>query len=255
MSVYEIYFSPTGGTKKVSNILTEQLGNEVITVDLTMNQTEYQNVKIEQDDIAVISVPSYGGRVPDVAVKRLMTLQGNGARAIIVCVYGNRAYEDTLVELRDTAQNADFQVIAAVSAIAEHSIARQFAAGRPDKQDTQQLLKFSEEIKKKILSNNMKEPDIPGHCPYKKAGGAGLVPKPSKECLKCGVCAKECPVQAIDMNNPKKVNGDLCISCMRCISVCPNGARKVNAVALSAVGIALKKVCSDRKDCELFISY
>lgn len=255
MSVYEIYFSPTGGTKKVSNILTEQLGNEVITVDLTMNQTEHQNVKIEQDDIAVISVPSYGGRVPDVAVKRLMTLQGNGARAIIVCVYGNRAYEDTLVELRDTAQNAGFQVIAAVSAIAEHSIARQFATGRPDKQDTQQLLKFSEEIVKKILSDNMKEPDVPGHRPYKKAGGAGLVPKPSKECIKCGVCAKECPVQAIDMNNPKKVNGDLCISCMRCISVCPNGARKVNAVALSAVGIALKKVCSDRKDCELFISY
>lgn len=255
MSIYEIFFSPTGGTKKVSNILTEQLGDEVIAVDLTMNQTEHQNVKIKQDDIAIISVPSYGGRVPDVAVKRLMTLQGNGARAIIVCVYGNRAYEDTLVELRDTAQNAGFQVVAAVSAIAEHSIVRQFATGRPDKQDTQQLLKFSEEIKKKILSDNMKEPDIPGHRPYKKAGGAGLVPKPSKECLKCGVCAKECPVQAIDMNNPKKVNGDLCISCMRCISVCPNGARKVNAVALSAVGIAIKKVCSDRKDCELFISY
>lgn len=41
MRIYEIFFSPTGGTKKVSNILTEQLGNEVITVDLTMNQTEY----------------------------------------------------------------------------------------------------------------------------------------------------------------------------------------------------------------------
>ena len=254
MRVYEIYFSPTGGTKKVSNILTGQFGDEVIEVDLTLNQTEFHHVKIKQDDIAVISVPSYGGRVPDVAVKRLMTLQGNGARAIIVCVYGNRAYEDTLVELRDTVQKIGFQVIAAVSAIAEHSIARQFATGRPDKQDTQQLVKFAEQIKTKISSENIEEPDIPGHRPYKKAGGAGLVPKPSKECLECGVCAKECPVQAIDMNHPKKVNGDLCISCMRCISVCPNGARKVNSVALSAVGIALKKVCSDRKDCELFIS-
>lgn len=255
MSVYEIYFSPTGGTKRVSGILAEQLGNEVIEVDITTSKKEFHQVILEQDDIAVISVPSYGGRVPDVAVKRLLTLQGNGARAVIVCVYGNRAFEDTLVELKDTVQQIGFQVIAAVSAIAEHSIARQFAAGRPDKQDIQQLLKFAEEIRKKISSENIEEPEIPGNRPYKKAGGTGLVPKPSKECLKCGACAKECPVQAIDINHPKKVNGALCISCMRCISVCPSGARKLNPIALSAVGIALKKVCSERKECELFISY
>ena len=92
-----------------------------------------------KEDLAVIAVPSYAGRVPAVAVQRLAAVKGNGARAVLVCVYGNRAYEDTLVELADTAKEAGFRVMAAVSAIAEHSIARQFAAGRPDAEDAQRL--------------------------------------------------------------------------------------------------------------------
>ena len=108
-------------------------------------------------------------------------------------------------------------------------------------------------IQAKLSVGDSTEPSIPGNRPYKKAGGAGMVPKPTKECTKCGLCAAECPVQAIDKENPKKINEKACISCMRCISVCPHSARKVNPVMLSAVGLVLKKVCSERKDCELFL--
>ena len=73
--------------------------------------------------MAVIAVPSYGGRVPGTAAGRLGAIRGNGARAVLVCVYGNRAYEDTLVELQDIAKQAGFRVTAAVAAVAEHSIA------------------------------------------------------------------------------------------------------------------------------------
>lgn len=253
MKLYNIVFSPTGGTKKVADILTAALEEENIFIDLTDSKQDFGAITLAQEDVAVISVPSYGGRVPAVAVERLTMLNGQGARAVLVCGYGNRAYEDTLVELEDAAKQAGFRVVAAVAAVAEHSIARQFAAGRPDAQDTKQLASFAEQIKAKLTAQKNTEPALPGNRPYKKAGGAGLVPKPTKDCTRCGVCAETCPVQAIDKNNPKKVDDKACISCMRCVSVCPSTARKVNPVLLSAVGLALKKVCSERKDCELFL--
>ena len=150
MKLYDIVFSPTGGTKKVADYLTNALEGEVSTVDLTDSKQDFHAVSLTKADVAVISVPSYGGRVPTVAAERMGMVHGNGARAVLVCVYGNRAYEDTLVELEDTAKQAGFQVIAAVAAVAEHSIARQFAANRPDAQDAAQLSDFAKQIQHKL---------------------------------------------------------------------------------------------------------
>ena len=253
MKLYEIVFSPTGGTKRAADLLTGALGGEVTCVDLTDSKRDFHTLRLTREDVAVLAVPSYGGRVPAVAAERLKMLNGQGARAILLCVYGNRAYEDTLVELEDAAKQAGFRVIAAVAAIAEHSIARQFAAGRPDARDAAALSGFAQQIQRKLAAADAAEPSIPGHRPYKKAGNLGMVPKPTKDCTRCGACAAQCPVQAIDRHDPKKVDKTACISCMRCISVCPQHARRLNPVLLRAAGLMLKKVCSDRKDCELYL--
>lgn len=253
MKLYEITFSPTGGTQKAADLLTKALGDACTAVDLTDSGTDFSAVALTEEDVAVIAVPSYGGRVPAAAVERVSIMKGGGARAVLVCVYGNRAYEDTLVELEDAAKQAGFRVIAAVAAIAEHSIAHSYAAGRPDAEDAKELQAFVGRIREKLSAGDNTEPEIPGNRPYKKAGGSGMVPKPTKECTSCGLCAKKCPVQAIDPNDPKHTDKDKCISCMRCVSVCPQSARKVSSVMLAAVDVALKKVCSDRKEGELYI--
>ena len=80
-----------------------------------------------------------------------------------------------------------------------------------------------------------------------------MVPKPTRDCNSCGLCGEKCPVQAIDRSNPRHTDRDRCISCMRCVSICPRSARKVGAVMLAAVDVALKKVCSDRKTGELYL--
>lgn len=129
MSIYTIVFSPTGRTKKAADHLAQVFGPETKEIDLTSPATNFSSFSLGVEDICVVAVPSFGGRVPAPAISRLSSMSGNGAKAILVVAYGNRAYEDTLLELKDALIKAGFQCAAAVAAVAEHSIIHQFARG------------------------------------------------------------------------------------------------------------------------------
>lgn len=254
MNMVQITFSPTGGTQRVADIITESLGKPVRKIDLT--DAGLKTTQLEQGDFAVIAVPSFGGRVPALAAQRLAEVHGNQARCVVVCVYGNRAYEDTLIELKDLAEQCGFQVVAAVSTVAEHSIVHEYAAGRPDGEDRDELRSFAEKILEKLHSSgagSVSVPEVPGNRPYKKAGGGGLVPKADKSCVGCGLCAESCPAQAISKDDLKTADSEKCISCMRCVVKCPQSARKINGAVVSTVALALKKACSVRKSNELYL--
>jgi NAD-dependent dihydropyrimidine dehydrogenase PreA subunit len=252
MKVVTCLFSPTGGTAKAAQALTQSWEAQQETLDLTDPKLDWAGHTFQPEDLAVLAVPSFGGRVPAVAAERLGRLKGNGALCVLLCVYGNRAYEDTLVELEDAAIQSGFRVIAAVAAVAEHSIVHQYAAGRPDEKDKAQLQAFAAQIWEKVRQGGVQTPSLPGGRPYKKAGGGGLVPKAGKSCTHCGRCALRCPVGAIDPVT-LTADGKKCFSCMRCVTECPTGARQVNAAMVAAASLALKKVCSVRKECELYL--
>ncbi len=254
MNVIQIIFSPTGGTQRVADIITESWGNPVRKIELT--DAGLQTTRLAKEDVAVIAVPSYGGRIPALAAQRLTEVHGNQAQCVVVCVYGNRAYEDTLIELKDIAEQCGFRVIAAISAVAEHSIIHEYAAGRPDGQDQEELQNFAEKILEKLNRSDIdgaSAPEVLGNRPYKKAGGAGLVPKADRNCNSCGLCAENCPAQAINKENLKAADSKKCISCMRCVVRCPQSARKVNGTMVSVAALAIKKACSVRKNNELYI--
>lgn len=254
MKLIQIVFSPTGGTQKVADIIAEEWKESIVRIDLSNADADYSKITIESDDIALVAVPSYGGRVPELAAKRLATVYANHARCIIVCVYGNRAYEDTLVELQDIVENCSFHTVAGISAVAEHSIIHQYAAGRPDSRDVEELHEFGKTIYRRLMDTKISEtvPQIPGNRPYRKPGGAGLVPKATKKCINCGLCAENCPAQAISRGNLNTADSGKCISCMRCVVKCPKSARKVNGTMVSVAALAIKKACSERKGNELF---
>lgn len=247
MNTVEIIFSPTGGTEKVAHIIGGYWSENTVKIDLSDAKIDFSKCVIDKEDQVLIAMPSFGGRAPAVAIERLKKIPGNGAKCTLVCVYGNRAYEDTLVEMEDAAKESGFQVVAAVAAVAEHSILPQYAAGRPDEADEAQLADFAA----RIAGKDTQIASLPGNRPYKKSG-AGLVPKPTKDCVKCGLCAEKCPVQAID---PVSFAADpkTCIGCMRCVKQCPSNARKVNGIMVSAAAMAIKKACSVRKENELFL--
>lgn len=251
MTITKIVFSPTGGTDRVADILARALGDQVVTVDLCDRNTDFS--KVEMGDLAVIAMPCFCGRVPPLAARRLAEVQGEGTSAVVVVVYGNRAYDDLLVETADLAEQVGFHVIAGIEAVAEHSIVRDFAKGRPDESDDAQLRLFAAQINNKLISVTRSELTLPGNRPYKEYKCGGMVPVADDNCINCGKCAQACPTGAIAMDDLKHADATLCMSCMRCIAVCPVNARAIDAERYEGLKAHLKDVCSVRKEAVLYI--
>ena len=252
MNVHQFIFSPTGGTRRVSEILCHGMGVEGEVTDLCVKAADIQLPDIHEDELAVIAMPVFAGRVPALAVERLRMVKPNGAKCVVVAVFGNRAYDDALLEMEDVASEMGFRVIAAVAAVAEHSIIREYGKGRPNAYDEQKLKQFGADIIHKAERDDCTIPQVPGNHPYKK-GGKVPQPKGRRGCNRCGICAKQCPVDAIPFSDPKKVDTAKCISCMKCVSVCPKEARSIGMIMNFLAIQGLKKVCATRKENELYI--
>lgn len=179
-TIHQITFSPTGGTRRVSELLCKAMEAESNITELCTKQENLSYPQVSADDLVIISMPVYAGRVPALAVERLKGIKANGAKCVIVAVYGNRAYEDALVEMQDVCTEMGFRVIAAVAAIAEHSICRMYGAGRPDTEDAKELASFGAAIIGKAKKELPFEPLVlPGNRPYKQGCVGAPTPSPA----------------------------------------------------------------------------
>jgi flavodoxin/Pyruvate/2-oxoacid:ferredoxin oxidoreductase delta subunit len=212
-----LYFSPTKTTKKVVEAIAQ--GIQVDTVeqlDLTPPAARTRRFDEIRDELVIIGSPVYGGRIPIDASHRLQRLKANNTPAVIVVVYGNREYEDALLELKDLAVEAGFRPVAGGAFIGEHSFANDstpIANGRPDTEDLKKAREFGKLILERLSDieafDDISPLQVPGNFPYKeRKTRAGISPITQEErCTTCGTCATVCPTAAIKLSNSSQSYG------------------------------------------------
>ena len=255
--LYELYFSPTGGTKKAADYIADGFGLDVTPINFFEKSTDLSLLKLTEKDIVVIAAPCFGGRAPAIAINLISKLKGNGAKAVAVAVYGNRATEDQLAEMQDVLYQCGFTVVAGIEALAEHSLGREICKGRPDANDKKVLGGFGSQIKEAIENNKInRNLKLPGNRPYKPLPApAASVPidVDNEKCIHCGTCSVQCPQDAIPEDNLTETNPALCISCMHCTVVCPTGARRETEAKSAGVIRKLSEMCPEAKENKLYL--
>jgi ferredoxin len=252
-----VYFSPTGTSKKIVEGIARGIEIEYCHLDLT--PPEPLKAKFELNDLGIIAAPVYSGRIPTTVVERFKTLEAKNTPAVIVVVYGNRAYEDALLELRDIAIKVGFKPIAGAAFIGEHSYdtpETPIAMGRPDKTDLKKAEVFGKKVKIK-LDKIIEIPKlkVPGNKPYKERRKQ----KPrspetdSKICIQCGTCQKVCPLGAVIVSDIVKTKKEYCISCTSCVKNCPTRARYWKDKSVKKTAVWLHTNYSARREPEIFI--
>jgi len=242
------HFSPTGGTKKVADAIAAGFNSPVVEMDLTNADSA---VTLGEHDALMAVLPVYAGRVPQISLERLSALKGNGQKAVAVVVYGNREYDDALLETKEALEATGFQVIAAAAFIAEHSIVRSIAANRPDAEDEKIARQFAADVMAK--ADDAASVQVPGNKPYKELKPSTSHPAADEACVKCGICSAQCPVGAIPMENPNETLNDVCINCMRCVQVCPQQCRALPDAFLTMITQMLQQTAAEYKKPVLFL--
>jgi len=237
-----MYFSATDTTKKVVHGIAKKISDNIDCetiindIDFTLPENRKEPVCFTEGDVVIIGVPVYAGRVPNVLLRYLNSIKGNDALAIAIVVYGNRNYDDALIELKDILELNGFKVIAGGAFIGEHAFSTTLGKNRPDDKDMGIARDFADQIYTKIMTQdkilnvfvNGNKPYRKHYMPKTKEGTTvdirKVTPKTNSNCNDCKLCVSICPMGSIDFKDVSKLNG-ICIKCGACIKKCPINAK------------------------------
>ncbi|MDO4270905.1 MAG: class Ib ribonucleoside-diphosphate reductase assembly flavoprotein NrdI [Eubacteriales bacterium] len=240
--VWAVYWSATGTTKRVVTAvargIAEKRGLPLDTYDFTLPSERQGAPAFTKEDVVVFGTPTYAGRVPNVLLKYLATVKGNGAAAVPVVTFGNRNFDDSLIELRDILAENGFVPFAAAAFVGEHSFSTVLAAGRPDADDLAQAAAFAVRVERRLEDVQESTPPVevegtpkPYRGYYQPRDRAGnpvdirkVKPKTGEGCDGGGLCARVCPMGSINPENVSEIIG-ICIKCGACVKKCPKGAK------------------------------
>ncbi len=291
-NISSVFFSATYTTRKIVRQITGEISDrlsesfagqencsgektDIETKEYDITEASVRNchenscneVILKENELLIVGMPVYAGRIQAGAARELAKFKGKGSPAVICGVYGNRDYDDALLEMCDTLESNGFRPVSAGAFIAAHSIFPKIGTGRPDAEDILKINEFAVKSADIIsgLAATGESCDSPqsrraeavagdtglkvrGNRPYKILGKVPVYPKGDRKCSGCKACAKVCPAGAIDPSNPKKTDTHKCISCGRCVVVCPEHSRRFRGLLYKIAENKFIKAYSGRKE-------
>ncbi|MBQ8599032.1 MAG: 4Fe-4S binding protein [Oscillospiraceae bacterium] len=220
-SVSLVYFSPTHTTRKAVQAIAKGTALPVKQeINATQPAVREKAYSFAADELLIIGMPVYGGRIPACCFDFVKALQGSKTPAVLVAVYGNRDYDHALIELHELLTPNGFETMACGMFIGTHSYNEEIAKGRPNEADLAQAADFGKSALEKV--NSGAAPLTIWNLLKPQSGKKGVAPIISDKCVQCGTCIAGCPTGTIAADystDPTK-----CIMCMACTRYCPTGA-------------------------------
>lgn len=259
-----LYFSPTATTRIVLEEIAKGIGKDVAAaIDITSPEIRAQAPPEFGEDLVLIGAPVYGGRLPKDAATYFKTVRASGTLAVLVVLYGNREFEDALLELKNIVVEDGFFPLAAGAFIGEHSWANDeflIAMNRPDETDCKNAVSFGKQIAGLLDRNEnpvaLTPVDVPGNFPYKDSMSLGPLQfiDVTEDCDGCGICLTVCPKNAIDEARTYSTIEKDCIYCCACIKACPPQARILKDSPIKDKAKWLSENCAQRKEPQIFLA-
>lgn len=269
--VKAVFYSATGNTETVvmtlAKALAAKLDVELERFDYTLPASREGTKQYKPTDLVIFGTPVYAGRIPNKMLPYIQSgFAGNGALAVPVAVFGNRNFDNALIELRNELEAHGFHTIAGAGVPTEHVFSSKLAPGRPNEEDLAALEVFAGKIAEKVLAmTEVPEPiqvrgDEPVGPYYTPLGTDGkpavfLKAKPKThpdQCDKCGACAQVCPMGSIPVDAPDTCAG-ICIKCQACIKTCPTNAKYMDDPAFLSHVAMLEEHYARRTEAEWFL--
>ena len=242
-TICAVYLSATGTTRTIVNTMARRLAElfdlPVKPFDVTLPSDRRSPLRFSPGDLVLLGVPVYAGRVPNLLLPYIASLRGGGAMGVPLVLYGNRSFDDALIELRNTMEEGGFHTVAAGAFIGEHSFSRTLAGGRPDSGDLAITRDFADRIYHKLKASSDPESllpfSVPGNDPvgpyFRPLGPEGgpidirkVRPLTRETCTDCLWCADHCPMGAITHEDARLIPG-ICIKCNACVKGCPTESK------------------------------
>ena len=242
-----IYFSATGNTKKIADVVEEnliKLATSITKIDITSYEARKVQMSFSKYDAVIFGFPIYSLRAPRVCRQWLETLNGEGKKCSVFFTFGGFGKDPAHYYIKELLDKRNFTLVSTAEFLAVHTFnccGWQAAEGRPNQSD----FKVAEEYANKTLkrftgeeSETILDFEKPAY-PAEQVDTAEnfrfklitqLPNRDAQNCSMCMLCENLCPTNAMDAEKGIADSAS-CIACFRCIANCPDGVLHTNDIS------------------------